>query len=699
MSDLELRYPFAPRSRKFFESIPVEAGLASREVVAQAEARLLSALGRVRYEPHMSELIEFSSFFSAALVASQDPVLTSRFSKKEAERAKEFFVREKPGGKVVAMSEFFGVGVSRSEWEGQDRYSLPFEAYLSLVSKYELAKNPKWKLVRQGLAGGVVHVSDNLLNDLFGDCSQAAISEGVRNLRKATFPKQLQGVKAAVIQYVPAQRPRTGKQYVYVEDLLKHPVSDGRHRLVWLVLAPYCLPPDTLIPGDFNTISNLMAGGLVIGRQGQHQRVKEVFKRRYEGKLVVLRASGMLPLRTTPEHPILVVSTYPKASRRLQSQGKTEALEATMKWKPAEELARRSSYRLGDYVVIPRIQGGLNDSTESLRNFVQKMKRPWLSNIVDFPLTRDTTWMLGVYTAEGSNTVHNRTRDIVFSLSADEEEIASRLYHVLDSLGLSHRTFVLKNKMQVTTCSLALGQALDIWCGRGAENKRIPEFLLYHQNQDLLRSFLDGYMQGDGARQARPHRTLNVRPLIEGATSSKTLALQLQLAYSRLGQFLSLYIRQEERLTILGRPTVSKEKFGFVLRDHATRHRHILTEHAILVPISSTESVDYVGLVHNVETPDNAYVAENLVVHNCVNIKRMSDQEAIDRIRAFVSVGGESTAMNRFVEYNVKRARRNGLLPPTFSTLKTEHPDLYGLLPKEVLASESAPKAKAKPST
>jgi hypothetical protein len=44
--------------------------------------------------------------------------------------------------------------------------------------------------------------------------------------------------------------------------------------------------------------------------------------------------------------------------------------------------------------------------------------------------------------------------------------------------------------------------------------------------------------------------------------------------------------------------------------------------------------------------------------------------------------------MRRFIEYNVRRARRNGLLPPTFSRLKSEHPDVYGLLPKEVITAE-----------
>jgi len=75
-----------------------------------------------------------------------------------------------------------------------------------------------------------------------------------------------------------------------------------------------------------------------------------------------------------------------------------------------------------------------------------------------------------------------------------------------------------------------------------------------------------------------------------------------------------------------------------------------------------------------------------------VNVKKLDDETAIEKIRAFVAAAGETSAMRRFVEYNVRRARRNGLLPPTFSTLKAEHPDIYWLLPKEVISSESAKK-------
>ena len=298
LSDLELRYPFAPRSRKFFESIPVEDGLASREVVSQTEARLLSSLGRGRYEPHISELVEFSSFFAAALVASQDPVLTSKFSKKEAERAKQFFAREEPRVKIQVMAECFGAApLLMDVADGRASYSLPFESYLSLVSKYELSKNPKWKLARQELDGGIVYASDNMLNDLFGDSALAAIADGVRNLRRGAFPKQLLGVKGEVIQYVPSPRPKTNKGYLYVEDLLAHPVSDGRHRLVWLVLAPYLVNVKKL--DDETAIEKIRAFVAAAGETSAMRRFVEYNVRR-------ARRNGLLPptfATLKAEHP------------------------------------------------------------------------------------------------------------------------------------------------------------------------------------------------------------------------------------------------------------------------------------------------------------------------------------------------------------------------------------------------------------
>jgi Primase X len=297
LSDLELRYPFAPRSRKFFDSVPVEEVLNSPDVLEQGEKRLMSSLGRVRYEPSMSQDVEFSSFFAAALVASQDQVLASRFSKKEAERSKEYFVREEPKAKAVALSECFGADVGWEVVDGRARFTIPFEGYLTLVSKYELVRLPKWKLARQALDHGVVKMTDNLLNDLFGDLAQVAIGEGVKNLRRGQLPRQLQGIRTRVIQYVPTPKPRTGKGYEYVEELLKHPVSDGRHRLIWLVLAPYLVNVKKV--DDEEAIDRIRAFVAVAGETRDLRRFVEYNVRR-------ARRNGLLPptySNLRAEHP------------------------------------------------------------------------------------------------------------------------------------------------------------------------------------------------------------------------------------------------------------------------------------------------------------------------------------------------------------------------------------------------------------
>jgi Primase X len=287
LSELETHYPFTPHSRKFFEAIPVEEGLASREVLEHVEERLMNAIGRRGYEPHLSELIEFSSFFVAALVAGQDPFLTAKFGKKEAERSKTYFTKETPASKTRILADCFGLPVSVIQSDGpRPSFSAEFEDYLLLTSKYELTKLPTWKLSRQALQGGLVYISDNLLNDLFADASERAIVDGTRNLRRGAFPKQLAEIRERVLQFVPTPKPRSGKGYAYVEELLKYPVSDGRHRLVWMVLAPYLVNVKKV--GDEEAIERIRSFVSAAGYNSDMRRFVEYNVKRS-------RRNGLMP--------------------------------------------------------------------------------------------------------------------------------------------------------------------------------------------------------------------------------------------------------------------------------------------------------------------------------------------------------------------------------------------------------------------
>jgi hypothetical protein len=326
LTELELRYPFIPQSRKFFESIPIEDGLASREVTRQTESRLLSSLGRENYEPHISELVEFCSFFAAAMVASQDGYLTNKFARREGERSKDYFVREDAGSKISTMEACFGVrvslvvggGASRSQQQ-QPTYSMRFEGYLTLATRAGLTKIPRWKLARQSLQDGVVYFSDNLLNDFFGECAQSAIAEGTKNLRRAVFPKSLSDVKNDVIRFVPVQKVRPSKGYAYVDELLKHPVSDGRHRLIWLVLAPYLINVRKL--EDDDAIEKIRVFVAVAGESRDLRRFAEYQVRR-------ARRNGLMPPTFTKlkaEHPDIYGLLPPAALTSEIVKGKTPA--------------------------------------------------------------------------------------------------------------------------------------------------------------------------------------------------------------------------------------------------------------------------------------------------------------------------------------------------------------------------------------
>jgi hypothetical protein len=241
LSQLMVKYPFTPFSRKFFDKLPIEESFSSSEVLKQAETRLLGAIGRIRYEPHMSELIEFSSFFVAALVASQEQYLGQKFARTESDAAKRLFIREKPLDKQIILSDCFDVKLTRlGSGSGGYSYSMPVEEYLRVTAHFEL-KSQYWRLVNRPLSRGTVYLTENGANDMFADLSEKMIYGGVKNLRKVPFPKQLMPVRDALFPFLPAPTVKSTRGYLYIEDLLSRPVSDGRHRLTWLVLAPYLI--------------------------------------------------------------------------------------------------------------------------------------------------------------------------------------------------------------------------------------------------------------------------------------------------------------------------------------------------------------------------------------------------------------------------------------------------------------------------
>jgi hypothetical protein len=115
----------------------------------------------------------------------------------------------------------------------------------------------------------------------------------------------------------------------------------------------------------------------------------------------------------------------------------------------------------------------------------------------EFPLSTETAWLLGIYVAEGWNTLNH---DVFFSLNHDEVDLRERIFAIAKSLGYSPQIKKRETATVVRFSSAIMARALREWCGHGAENKRIPDFILYHKDLELLQAFLKGYLQGDGSK-------------------------------------------------------------------------------------------------------------------------------------------------------------------------------------------------------
>lgn len=391
-----------------------------------------------------------------------------------------------------------------------------------------------------------------------------------------------------------------------------------------------CTPPGVLILGANAPIEAVSPGQPAYSGQGIGT-VTSPMMRPYDGDIFTIKATGLLPIRLTPEHPVY-------ASYR-RKQGYPITLTPPS-WIPAQYL------RPGDYLIVPRLEGTISLNSVPLTDFLHPPYTDSLGRLVThqhglskalrdgFPLTPDTAWFMGLYVAEGSK-ASNKT-GIKFSLGLHEVRLAERISTIAASLG--YRTQISRgpHSQSVTLASSILNRAFTDWFGRGAKNKHIPDFILLHKDLTIVKSFLDGYTDGDGHRSPRHSTHL--------ATASYLLALQLQILLARLGLFGNL-TKRTHAMRRIGQATLPPQTlYELVYRERHRRslvlnpkhppiaslshHSQVFPTH-IATQIRSITHAPYSGPVHNLVTSSHSYLLSNAIVHNC----DLADNAMIDEVR------------------------------------------------------------------
>ncbi len=243
-------------------------------------------------------------------------------------------------------------------------------------------------------------------------------------------------------------------------------------------------------------------------------------------------------------------------------------------------------------------------------------------------------WLLGIYCAEGS-VIESPNRPnssvLTFSFGRHETDLIHKTQLLLKDLFLETAIVVTQGsvtRLQVGNSTLA--KVVKGLAGGDCYSKKVPDRILLSRSPSITRSFVSGYLAGDG------YYTLTKRANygVVGSTSVSRV-LSLGVAYCMLGLQSTprVYASSGNKtVSIMGR-TVNRS------RDHLVRllvkdcrfdaesieweelsNQSKETENFILIPIRRIDRVAYEGPVYNLQvSEDHTYTASFFAVSNCQN--------------------------------------------------------------------------------
>ncbi len=380
-----------------------------------------------------------------------------------------------------------------------------------------------------------------------------------------------------------------------------------------------CFVPETLIRtrSGLAPIASIQVGDEVLSKGGVYRRVTEVHENDYDGLLYEVQSRSLVePIRVTPEHPFSVlVGKHVRESRitdrcrpgRCAKYGTgtmvgrwgTEEITHGFDWLEARTLAK------GQFLATNFPQD------DQLRDVASVSVPQWARGTqsrrggVEFELTDDFLWMLGLYLAEGSAS----KRSINFALHQKEIEYVDRLERLFSRLGYTVSSYVKDGSqgvwVEVYTSTLA--EWLPAWLGSGSHNKAFPAEIMDLPNTRLEKA-VQGVLDGDSCKARSSLKQ-----------TSPVLALQVAEFFARTGNAVSLY----------GERTEGK-KAAYVVNyeqknDDKVTARSWRVGGTLVSEINDVRAVPYAGKVYNLSVAGHpSYTVQNLLVHNC------GEQDAYD---------------------------------------------------------------------
>ena len=245
-----------------------------------------------------------------------------------------------------------------------------------------------------------------------------------------------------------------------------------------------------------------------------------------------------------------------------------------------------------------------------------------------YDLTQEECWLLGRYVADGY--IRNGERKdrpsnnekVIFCIGKEKEEDFNNHVKSVEMYVSEERTVnkhITGNKKLFSLCSK---------CGKGAENKMIPQFIM-DLPKDMLKSFIDGYLCGDGSFADGVWKASSI---------SKKLIYQLGQCILKVYcvGYSIFYCERPKQYIIEGRTVNQHDTWQINFRLNSKNHLWKYTDGSLWMPVREIEyNPKQKSIVYNMEVEnDNSYTANNMGVHNCQDFSVAGKRAGLDGDRS-----------------------------------------------------------------
>lgn len=374
-----------------------------------------------------------------------------------------------------------------------------------------------------------------------------------------------------------------------------------------------CFTGETLVHTNkgYKRIDEIEIGDFVTTHKNRYKKVTKVVN---QGKKPILKIEGMAidEIKTTQNHKFLVR----KRSRKYDSKNRTSfRVFGKPQWLKAEELTRDCylGIPINNENKIPEWKGYTNTWNVG---FGEKI---YESNLIEPLLTsNDFWWLMGRYVADGwcrkqggivvaTNEEKLPTLEIklkgMFKYNITKEKTCYKVHIPLKELSLFVERF-----------------------GYYAHNKKISQDVL-NLPRNLLKSFLDGYMSGDGSFD-------EIRQYYKATTTSKLLVYGLgQCVLKVYNRPYSIYKSNRPKETIIeGRKVSQNTTYDIVYKIHDGNQDKAFCEDGYGWFPFNKSSINKDETVYDIEVEDDhSFTANNVIVHNCQDISIAGKMQGLNK--------------------------------------------------------------------